>query len=455
MVMARKSHRMIGLAAAASVCAVVSGASALAQGGGEVAGGGQQEFRLRVRGNAVILEPVAEDQPSDEELASAAARLERLAAELGSSDFAARERASAALSIDYAITLSLIERVLLNGIEGQPLNLEARSRLLAAARDRFFRTHRAAMGIEFWRGGLRDRVVINRTFPEFEAARKLEEGDMIVEADGHTLQGPLAQLRLQSIIVSHDPGEIIRVVVRRGDKKIPMEMRLGRREQLEQAGLSEDQLLRAWQVRSAAIEAKLAAAAGDAPAEEPVRTELTGGQWLVAPVGNAGLAGQARLNRAMMRQKGMDIGGPELVGGGMPRGASLTADQLNLKLMNGQIRNNRAVQAMLMPQAWQWDLNADSGLPAMSRRQELEELARAKVKMTAELRHWDADQDLAPNDRRIVEAARQERAKMLRIVERQIDAIRAEMAELGEPPYEPEVPVAPDDPDQLFEVKEP
>lgn len=394
-------------AAATVVCTSMFGSASLAQRienpnvviiRGDVAQPGLMPGRL----------PVVDDP-------EAAARLQEIVSALGSSDYRVREQASMNLTNDPAISLSMIEQVVRE--RGDALGLEARQRLMAAARDRFWRTPRGALGIQFW-NNLRDRVVIERTFRGFEAADLLEDGDMIIEADGRKIEGYMARNRLQSIIVSHEPNEVIQLVVRRGERIVRLNVHLGKRDDLENSTLTEDILVRSWQVRSEAYW----------PAGiEPINPGVSLADWQVTS------KSQERANRLAFRAKGVDVAGPNVAGGGMPRGAAIPVDQLNIRMANA-LRNNNRAQAMLWQQGGLggWDPNVEPNVPPETRRAELQQMLQAKVKIAAELKTWEPDPSRPIDEQLMVERSYQERLKMLEMFDKQIRAIKAEMTEHAE-----------------------
>lgn len=353
---------------------------------------------------------------------AAPARLQELIAGLGSADFRVREQASRNLEDDQGITLQMIEKAVRDS--GTTLSLEARARLLGAARDRFWRTPRGALGIQFW-NALSTRVVVEQTFREFEASQKIEDGDMIIEADGRPIDGPAAQQRLQAVIVSHDPGESIRLVVRRGEQKLNLEVRLGRREDLANAVLTDAIMTRAWQQRVSAVTG--------AGASGPITTGVRAADWSVNPVG---------LNRAgQTRRKGMDASSIGAVGGGMPRGAELSIDAISQRLSQGMVRNQRAAQQIIWQQnAWGgiggigWDPNAEPTAPTLTRKQELEMLLSSRAALVRDRERLDRfNPPVNPQviNRNVI-GGNTPPTKTLEIIDKQVRALRAEMAEHGE-----------------------
>lgn len=361
---------------------------------------------------------VAEEDPA------APARLTELIAGLGSGDVRIREQAARNLEDDRGIPLAMIEKALRDG--RGTMSLEARTRLIATARDRFWRTPRGAMGIQFW-NGLSSRVVVEQTFKEFDASNKIEDGDMIVRADGREIDGPAAQQRLQAVIVSHDPGEKVSLVIRRGEKRLELEVTLGRREDLANAILTDAIMIRAWQQRlGAMIEPDRA---------PPITTALGAKDWPVNPVG---------LNRSQsLRRKGVDNAGIGAVGGGLPRGADLTIDAISQRMAQGQVRNPRAAQQIIWQQnVWAggmaWDPNAEPTMPGMTRRQELELMEASRLALVRDRERLDrinpggANQPVIIN--RNVPGSTASPSKTLEIIDKQVRALRAEMAEHGETP---------------------
>jgi hypothetical protein len=359
----------------------------------------------------------------------APARLARIIDGLAATDFQVRAQADRALFEDPGISLSMIEREL--NSRGEALSLDTRVRLTSAAKTRFAETPRAAMGIQFWQNGnLRDRVVIERTFPNFDANTKLEDGDMFIEVDGVPLSGPSARTRFQSVIVARDPGESVPVVIRRGDKKLSLSIRLGGRTDLPNASFVDPGMIeRAWAVRSAAY----VRVDGEAAIVPPLKAS----EWNDKPLG-----GQFKLDRLAARQKGAPGAGPELVGGGMPRGVDREAANNGQQLAGGIVRRNGQLFVngiMWMPA--QFDpLAQEANLAPLSPQDELNELVRARTSAAGSV-------DRARNNRRAVlpdgqiVAIQDFVAKDIAMIDKQIAAIRAEMTEAGlsisEPPNEP------------------
>jgi hypothetical protein len=359
---------------------------------------------------------------------TAPARLQEKIAQLGSTDAQLREQTTQDLIRDNGISLAMIDRAIREG--GDKLSLEARQRLVTVAQDRFWRTPRGALGIVFWNSvtgipiNRRDRAVIGRTVDKFDSAGKLEMGDVIIEADGRKIE---ASRNLQSAIVSHDPGETIRLVVRRGDEKLNLDVRLGRRDDLPDAPLDDSLRMRAWNVRAASMMPETA---------HPILIDVKPGDWQATPVG------QDRMNRMGLRQKGADLPGVGAVGGGMPRGADLSLGLISSQKWNPTAfrGNNRALQQQII---WQqqamwggglgWDANGDP-LPAtpVDRRQELQDLLLMQASLVRDVQRTAMGPPVqAPMGRNPGQLGFTA-AENLEIVKRQISAVKAEMIENNE-----------------------
>lgn len=354
----------------------------------------------------VQIDRLAADDPE------APARLEGFIRDLQSSEFAARSRAESAIAADPGITLAMIEKALRE--RGPGLSPDARQRLSTIGRQRFLETPRAAMGIQFWQErSLRDRVVIERTIPNFpDAAAKLEPGDMLIEADGVSLVGPGSRDRLQAIIISHDPGEELPLVVRRGDRKLTFAVRLGRRDTLGQSLPPAPQVLeRAWKHRIG----NLVETAG-----EPIRPPVDAQAWTSVPAAFM----DRRQDRVLLRHKGLDIG-PAVAGGGMARGATQDFDLIARQQLaafggrrNAQWLNN---------QIWinQWEAMQEPAAPAMRPQEELDAMLEARAAAAG------GRVGVRPQD------GMDFGGQMLRLIDKQIAALRAEMTEQGVPIREP------------------
>ena len=340
------------------------------------------------------------------------AEIESLIDQLGSSDFATRQRATEQLLGNDALPLAALERV----IASRALSAEARARLLQVARQAFYKSPRAALGVQFDNvnglRALRDRVVVGQTFKEFPSHRILEPGDIIDQAAGIKLRGPTAQLILPAIIVSHDPGQILALVIRRGNQLLKLDVPLGNFSDLQQAGGGippDDRISRAWRVRAARI---------FAPAEAPIRAGVAPAQW-----------SPSSLNRddpavGLIRNLAAEPA-PRVAGGGMPRNAAdLEQEQTLIQRMvfvNGQ---QRIIQD-LRPRQFVEEIEPSG--PSMTQEQELIELARARTQVREQLRQLGSFESLPEADPLRARAELVKRT--ITALDRQSAAIQAEMAE--------------------------
>lgn len=104
------------------------------------------------------------------------------------------------------------------------LSLEQRRLLREVLRERFFASPRGAIGVRLdseFDG--REAPVIGVLYEGFPAGDDglLRVGDVILEIEGQATVDPEGQQRsvsrVQTLIFSHDPGEVVRLLVRRGD----------------------------------------------------------------------------------------------------------------------------------------------------------------------------------------------------------------------------------------------
>lgn len=122
-----------------------------------------------------------------------------------------------------------LERESAEALRTRDLSLEQKLRLLDAMRDRFFRTPRGAMGVQFVQMQPRPMgVELERVVEGFPAGDQgiLKRGDVITSVAGISLVGAeFAQLRgnglsaaaerLRYIVISHDPGDTVEMTVLR------------------------------------------------------------------------------------------------------------------------------------------------------------------------------------------------------------------------------------------------
>lgn len=335
-----------------------------------------------------------------------------LVADLGSNDFAVRQRASGRLNADEQFGLGLLEAAL----KRQDLTLEARTRLAATARQRFFHSSRAALGFQF---GLhmRDRIVVGTLFPKFPAFGMLEEGDMIVGADGFKLEGPGAKTLLQAIIVSHDPGENLQLVVRRGARKLDLSVPLGRFDELPEQGpvFIDERLSRAWRIRA---QSRLRVIV------EPIRIDPAPESW-----GPSDDAARRKADRMLMRET--NEAPLTLVGGGTPR--ALRGDDES-RLFDPAARPQfvmvggqpRVVNMPFARGGFAGNFDPDAGLPTLDPKKEYAMLLDDRMACDRQLGGVNP-LALDPNDPRHKQLM--ELRKSRDLITKQMDALQAEMDE--------------------------
>ncbi len=158
---------------------------------------------------------------STADVGTAAPQLEALVAKLDADDPIEREAAGEAIRKSDADLKSLFE------IMKRPsLSLEQRKRLEAVAREPFENAPRAGLGVSFDRavddGSVRIIGTVNR--PGFHAHEVLKPGDTVRELDGLPVH---SQEQARSVILSHDPGDSIEILVVRQGARIRSSIKLG------------------------------------------------------------------------------------------------------------------------------------------------------------------------------------------------------------------------------------
>lgn len=177
------------------------------------------------------------------------AAIERLVEELGSSDWSTRERAGQALRVAEGFTVGRIEETL-----ARPgLDAERRARLHALGEERFRGSPRGALGVRFAMERFDQRgLEIAAVFPTFPAAKVLQAKDVILAING---VGVADSIAVRPLIISRDPGDVLRVRVLREGEIVDVEAPLGDFARLGQPNqptdLTLEELRRAWLVRSA------------------------------------------------------------------------------------------------------------------------------------------------------------------------------------------------------------
>lgn len=153
--------------------------------------------------------------------------LDRVIARLDAPSLAARNAASAELRLLFHAAelvpaptpVAMVEAAIARAIARPDLTREQEVRLTACLRERFFSSRRAAMGIQFG-PVLGTGVAINAVFPGFPAKDQnlLQPGDVVVSMEGLPLidrADEVAMSTFRRMVVSRDPGDVLRLVIRR------------------------------------------------------------------------------------------------------------------------------------------------------------------------------------------------------------------------------------------------
>lgn len=165
---------------------------------------------------------------------------------LGHSEYVTREQALLRLTDHPGVTLERLETAL----GRDELTLEQRLRIEQLALTRFAVRPRGAMGVSFPRTLLRDRVIIENTYEQFDSHEKLRVGDLVAEVDGIRTFGPDALLNIRSRVFSRQPGDSVPMVIYRNGERIELELTLGEYGNLPGGGsLAAADLARAWRAR--------------------------------------------------------------------------------------------------------------------------------------------------------------------------------------------------------------
>jgi hypothetical protein len=182
--------------------------------------------------------------------------VDRLIRELGDAKVETREAASLALEqVDIEIVRSLEPR-----LNDASLTPEQRIRLESAVRERFLRSQRGALGVQFDQqavptGGMR----VAKVYPNFPAAGVLMPGDVIVQVEQTKIGAsePFYRSPLRPYIISREPGEKIKLVIDRNGQRLDVEPALGKfadfpgERNMMPTQVSREDLLSAWAVRRA------------------------------------------------------------------------------------------------------------------------------------------------------------------------------------------------------------
>jgi len=152
----------------------------------------------------------------------APARLEELVRMLDSPELSLREIATQSLRDNQMVTLEVLETLLR---DGAALSAEQRVRIETLARDKFVRRPRGALGVQFGMlDGSGEGVAVGATIPGFQSAEVLRPGDIIVMMGTTPVR---YNDDARAAIISHEPGEVVDVQIKRRGEAMTVSLRLG------------------------------------------------------------------------------------------------------------------------------------------------------------------------------------------------------------------------------------
>lgn len=347
--------------------------------------------------------------------------LAQLVADLGSPDIATREEATRRLSAEPTVTLHDLEVIL----SASDLSGEQRCRLMDAAKARFLTSPRPAMGVRF-DTTLRDRVAIDTLYPKFPASADLEVGDIVIECEGQKLRSPAAWVELGAHIFAREPGDTLSIVIRRGAKKMNLQVKLGAYADLGSGDFPDiERLQLAWDVRAKSLRPD---------AQRVIAADLPPSVWQPEP----SAIEAAKLSR-FKAQLPQDRYRPRLVAGGEARGGELDYDELLILA-----QQNPRANALVNNRGWNQRFAAQGGMnPAwgelrvisQTTKQELSAIESKRVMIQRQIEALKSPANAKPGQavqtETFLELARLELARLQKLT----DAINAEAAE--EPADEP------------------
>jgi hypothetical protein len=355
----------------------------------------------------------------------AGSRVNQIVADLGSSDIVKREEAMRVLSNDASLTLSQLESLL----KDPNLTPEQRCRVSQAAKQRFMDTPKPAMGVRF-DNRLPDRVAIEQVYPGFPSANLLEAGDIIISCMGEDLHSRMAWVQLGAHIFSREPGDVVTLVVRRGKEKLTLSVPLGsyinlpngnnnNQNPMNSPRIDDGRLDRAWELRCKSHLPE---------ARKPIDPKLSDTEWRPEPM----QAQTQKLSRYKVQMASYRP--PKVVAGGEPRGGETSYDDL-LMLAQQDPRNANAI----VNRAWaQQALAQQGGMPqnastfgglVQTTAQELNVLENRKLVLERQLDALKAPGTLRPDQMVQLEQQFQMQREELARIRKQIQAIKAEVAE--------------------------
>ncbi len=354
-------------------------------------------------------------------------RINQVVADLGSSDIAKREEAMRVLSSDASLTLTQLESLL----KDPNLSPEQRCRVSQAAKQRFMDTPKPAMGVRF-DNRLPDRVAIEQVYPGFPSAKLLEAGDIIVSCMGEDLHSRMAWVQLGAHIFSREAGDVVTLVVRRGAQKLTLDVPLGsyinlpngnnnNQNPVNSPRSDDGRLDRAWELRCRMHFPEARAA---------IDPKLTETEWRPEPTH----AQTQKLSRYKV-QMVTSYRPPRLVAGGEPRGGEQSYDDLLLLAQQdprgvNAIVNRAWAQQQLAQQGMQQQFGATNfGGLVQTTAQELNVLENRRLVLERQLDDLKAPGALRPDQMVQLEQRFQLQREELARVRKQIQAIKAEVAE--------------------------
>ena len=111
-------------------------------------------------------------------------------------------------------------------------------------------------------------VLVIRTFPGFPGHAHLYPGDRIRSVTGTRVMGPGAGKRFREAVAAHEPGESLRLEIRRGDARQRVTFELGRLEALEALYRGDGSVRAPWRDRWRRARAKIVDPPATAPSPE-------------------------------------------------------------------------------------------------------------------------------------------------------------------------------------------
>ena len=231
--------------------------------------------------------------------------LEPLILKLDSDDLKTRERAASDIQTNVRLTLEALEQRVAD--TSRPLSPEQTLRINEVAVRLFRQTVRGAMGVSFARS-VPEGVEIGQTIANFDSVRVLRAGDIIRQMDGIPI---ITMDEARAVIISHDPGDEVKLSIVRNSEPLEVSVRLGRLEDLKNAYALNDRIAReAWRIRCDRR-------SPPALASNPIDAGLTPAQWAQVDAKQRRLLIQsAELTRTNRLQVADDDGSDGLIGGG-------------------------------------------------------------------------------------------------------------------------------------------